>query len=57
LLVREHLQDGRLVDIAMGQALPVKLYWHCWNLDSVLLDALTSALTAASATSLTQPTL
>jgi len=53
LQVREHLQSGRLVDIAPGLTLPVELYWHCWNLDSVVLDALTSALTAAAALSLT----
>ncbi len=53
LLVRDYLQDGRLVDIAPGQALPVDLYWHCWNLDSAVLDALTGALTAAAAVSLT----
>jgi LysR family transcriptional regulator (chromosome initiation inhibitor) len=32
--------------------LPVELYWHCWNLDSAVLDALTDALTRAAATSL-----
>ncbi|WP_114972290.1 LysR family transcriptional regulator ArgP [Rhodoferax ferrireducens] len=53
LQVREHLQSGRLVDVAPGHALPVELYWHCWNLDSVVLDALTGALTAAAAVSLT----
>jgi LysR family transcriptional regulator (chromosome initiation inhibitor) len=52
LQVREHLQSGRLVDIAPGQALPVDLYWHCWNLDSAVLDALTTALTTAAATAL-----
>ena len=52
LQVREQLQDGCLVDIAPGHALPVELYWHCWNLDSVVLDALTAALTAAAAVSL-----
>jgi LysR family transcriptional regulator (chromosome initiation inhibitor) len=55
LQVREHLQSGRLVDIAPGHALPVDLYWHCWNLDSVVLDSLTSALTAAAAVALTAP--
>jgi len=55
LQVREHLQSQRLVDIAPGQVLPVKLYWHCWNLDSVVLDALTKALTSAAALTLTQP--
>jgi len=52
LLVREHLQAGRLVNIAPGHVLPVELYWHCWNLNSVLLDALTGALTGAAAVAL-----
>ncbi len=52
LLVRQHLQEGRLVDIAPGHALPVDLYWHCWNLDSAVLDALSSALTSAAAAAL-----
>lgn len=52
LQAREHLRSGRLVDIAPGRALPVELYWHCWNLDSVVLDALTGALTGAAATTL-----
>ena len=54
LQVHEPLQRGHLVDIAPGQALPVELYWHCWNLDSVVLDALTQALTSAAALTLTQ---
>jgi len=53
LQVREHLQSGRLVDVAAGQVLPVDLYWHCWNLDSAVLDSLTGALTSAAAVSLT----
>jgi LysR family transcriptional regulator, chromosome initiation inhibitor len=48
LQVREHIRQGRLVDIAPGHALPVDLYWHCWNLDSAVLDALTTALTGAA---------
>ena len=48
LLVREHLKAGRLVDIAPGHALPVALYWHCWKLDSAVLDALSKALTTAA---------
>lgn len=52
LQVREQLLSGRLVDVAPGRALPVDLYWHCWNLDSVVLDALTHALTSAAAASL-----
>ena len=53
LQVREYLQSGQLVDMAPGKALPVDLYWHCWNLDSVVLDALTSALTSAADIALT----
>lgn len=53
LQVRDHLHSGRLVDIAPGHVLPVDLYWHCWNLNSVVLDALTGALTSAAAVSLT----
>ena len=52
LQVRDYLHDGRLVNIAPGQTLPVELFWHCWKLDSVVLDALTDALTAAAATAL-----
>ena len=46
--VRQHLATGRLVNIAPEHSLPVELYWHCWNLDSVVLDALTNALTTAA---------
>ena len=46
LLVRAGLADGSLVALAPGNALAVQLYWHCWNLESELLDALTTALTA-----------
>ena len=30
-------RDGRLVDLAPDHNIPVKLYWHCWNLKSKLL--------------------
>ena len=35
---------GRLVNLAPGCQVPVKLYWHCWNLRSDLLEGLTRAL-------------
>lgn len=38
---RQHLADGRLVDLAPGHAVPIRLYWHCWGLRTRLLDALT----------------
>jgi LysR family transcriptional regulator (chromosome initiation inhibitor) len=43
------------VDLAPGTVLPVELYWHCWNLDSGVLDALSTALTGAANTALTNP--
>jgi len=52
LLVREHLQQGRLVNIAPEHVRPVALYWHCWKLESQLLDALSHALTSAARVSL-----
>lgn len=55
LLARALLAEGRLVDLAAGQALPVQLYWHCWNLESQVLDALTEALTGAAARQLAPP--
>ncbi len=48
LLVRGLLEQGQLVDLAPGQALPIQLYWHCWNLESEVLDALSAALTGAA---------
>lgn len=38
---RQHLAHGRLVDLAPGRAVPIRLYWHCWGLRTRLLDALT----------------
>jgi LysR family transcriptional regulator (chromosome initiation inhibitor) len=52
LLVRGLMQQGALVDVAPGHAVPVQLYWHCWNLESEVLDALTAALTAAAGAAL-----
>ncbi|MDO8278582.1 MAG: LysR family transcriptional regulator ArgP [Burkholderiaceae bacterium] len=42
------LEQGRLIDIAPGHSLPVQLYWHCWNLESEVLDSLTRALSQAA---------
>ncbi|MFN3376986.1 MAG: LysR family transcriptional regulator ArgP [Burkholderiaceae bacterium] len=54
LLARGPIADGSFVDLAPGCALPIQLYWHCWNLESELLDALTSALTSTAAQTLVQ---
>jgi LysR family transcriptional regulator (chromosome initiation inhibitor) len=52
LLVRGLLQQGLLVNIAPQHSLAVALYWHCWNLESAVLDALSAALTKAAKNSL-----
>ncbi len=52
LLVRPLLAQGELVDVARGHVLPIQLYWHCWNLESQVLSALSAALTAAASTAL-----
>jgi LysR family transcriptional regulator (chromosome initiation inhibitor) len=49
LLVQRRLETGEMVDIAPGVRVPVQLYWHCWNLESAVLDQLTAALTQAAA--------
>ncbi|HEY1230486.1 MAG TPA: LysR family transcriptional regulator ArgP [Ramlibacter sp.] len=44
LLVRGLRAQGALVDLLPGRALPIQLSWHCWNLQSEVLDALTDDL-------------
>lgn len=39
------IRTGRLVDLAPGYTIPVKLYWHCWNLKSKLLIKFSQQLT------------
>ena len=46
------IDQGLLVNVAPTCTLPIQLYWHCWNLASEVLDALTAALKASSAKSL-----
>ena len=52
LKVREHLRSGTLINLMPEQHLDVALYWHCWNLNSAVLDALTHTLKSAAGTSL-----
>ena len=52
LLARSALADGTVVNLAPGRSLPIQLYWHCWNLESAVLDALTSALTETAKSAL-----
>ena len=52
LLAQGLIDQGLLVNVAPDYTLPIQLYWHCWNLESEVLDALTAALRQASAQSL-----
>ncbi len=54
LLVGGLLAQRRLVNVAPGMQLAVQLYWHCWNLNSQVLERLTDALTAAGAAALSR---
>ena len=53
LLAQALIEQGRLVNVAPAFVLPIQLYWHCWNLESEVLDALTAALRKAAADTLT----
>ncbi len=48
LQVRELLVQGALVNLAPQTRLSINLYWHCWNLDSVVIDRLTEALSSTA---------
>ena len=52
LLVRNQIAQGQIVNVAPAYALPIQLYWHCWNLESDVLDALSAALMHSAAASL-----
>jgi LysR family transcriptional regulator, chromosome initiation inhibitor len=52
LLARGLMEQGSLVNIAPAHVSPIQLYWHCWNLESEVLDALTAALTQAASAAL-----
>lgn len=46
--VRSLLASGALVNLIPKADLPIELYWHCWNLDSAVIDSLTTALSGAA---------
>ena len=48
LLAQPLLNQGVLVNLAPACVLPIQLYWHCWNLESEVLDALSCALTQSA---------
>lgn len=55
LQVRPALEAGDLVDVAPGHALAIDLYWHCWNLDSRVLERVSRALLRTARVLLAQP--
>ncbi len=44
LLARPLIASGQLINLAPRATLPISLYWHCWNLDSAVLNALTESV-------------
>jgi LysR family transcriptional regulator, chromosome initiation inhibitor len=52
LLAQSHVDAGELVNLLPGFTLPVQLYWHCWNLESDVLDGLTQAIKDSAAAKL-----
>jgi LysR family transcriptional regulator, chromosome initiation inhibitor len=48
LLTRGLVEQKQLLNVAAHTVVPVQLYWHCWNLESAVLDQLTAALTQAA---------
>jgi LysR family transcriptional regulator (chromosome initiation inhibitor) len=52
LLVKDQIASGELVNLAPDFSLPVSLYWHCWNLDSDVIDRLTTALAEGAGSAL-----
>jgi LysR family transcriptional regulator, chromosome initiation inhibitor len=52
LLAQPHVDAGELVNLLPGFTLPVQLYWHCWNLESEVLDGLTQAIKDSAAAKL-----
>jgi LysR family transcriptional regulator (chromosome initiation inhibitor) len=55
LLVKDQISSGDLVNLTPDFSLPVSLYWHCWNLDSDVIDRLTQALAQGASQALGFP--
>jgi LysR family transcriptional regulator (chromosome initiation inhibitor) len=55
LQVQGLLERGDLVNLVPATTLPVSLFWHCWNLDSAVIDRMTQALVEGSRQALNEP--
>jgi LysR family transcriptional regulator, chromosome initiation inhibitor len=49
MLVQPLLDSGEFINLLPEFSLPVQLYWHCWNLESDVLDSLSLALKECAA--------
>jgi LysR family transcriptional regulator (chromosome initiation inhibitor) len=52
LLVQAQIERGELVNLVPDFCLPVSLFWHCWNLDSAVIDRLTQAVSQGASQAL-----
>lgn len=52
ILVHDLIQQGTLTRLLPGCSVEISLYWHCWGLESDLLQILTKALTQYAASAL-----
>ncbi|MFT3955746.1 MAG: HTH-type transcriptional regulator ArgP [Piscinibacter sp.] len=52
---RSLVQEGVLIDLAPGQAMPVTLYWHHWEMEPLLAQDITSLVVGRASQSLIQP--
>jgi LysR family transcriptional regulator, chromosome initiation inhibitor len=48
MTVQSALDSGELINLLPNFSLSVQLYWHCWNLESVVLDNLTHAVVSCA---------
>ncbi len=48
------IHTGKMVDLSPGIHIPVKLFWHCWNLKSKVLKRLTQDLIIKTKTLLSE---
>jgi LysR family transcriptional regulator (chromosome initiation inhibitor) len=49
MLARPFIASGELVNLHPGAELPINLYWHCWNIESTVLNSITTALRTSAA--------
>jgi LysR family transcriptional regulator, chromosome initiation inhibitor len=48
MLVQSAIDAGELLHLLPDFSLEVQLYWHCWNLESEVLDQLTYAIQSSA---------